>query len=176
MRLRAPITLLVLIGLLLGASYYGWRAITTPTDTSGSSVVTKPTCVKRELFHVGQQFKAQDILVNVYNAGSMAGLASETLDILQRRGFKLGVAGNSPSALSADNVTILTDSPLSPAVKLVAMQFNGPVKVTKGPHLAPGIDVIVGNHFRSVNVKAKTSFTLTKPIVSCVAAGSSAAS
>lgn len=170
MRWRAPITLLVLLVVLVGASLYGWRTVTSPTDSSGSTVTTTPACVKREIFHAGQQFKARDILVNVYNAGSTAGLAAETLDVLRRRGFQPGVAGNSPASIGADNVTILTHTPLSPEVKLVAMQFSGPVKLAKGPHLAPGIDVIVGNHFRSVDAKAKTSFTLGHAISTCVAA------
>jgi LytR cell envelope-related transcriptional attenuator len=161
MRWRTPITLLLLLAVLLGAAYYGWNTVISPTDDKASTPNhPKPTCTKIERFKKGQRITARDVLVNVYNAGVISGLAASTLEDLKNRGFKAGVAENAPPGMFARNVKILAQNRHSPTVRLVAMQFKGRVVVTSGPALAPGI--------RAVDMHARTGFRLKKAVTNCV--------
>lgn len=172
MNWKTPVTMLVLLGILLGAAYYGFSTIVNPDDTAGSDAAQTPAtkkapgCTPVERFKKGQAVKAEDIRINVYNAGLISGLAGETLDALASKGFKAGLATNAPGEMSAANVTIVTKEPKSPEVRLVRIQFRGPVKVVKG-ELAPGIDVLVGDKFQSVDSTIRTEITLRKNIKSC---------
>ncbi len=170
MNWRTPITMLVLLGVLLGAAYYGWQTIVSPDEESKatSPTATNPTCTKHVKFKKGQLIRGRDIVVNVYNAGTTSGLAGETLNTLEDNGFKAGVAENAPTNLAVFNVTVLGDRS-SPEVRLISRQFRGPVKVDKGPALAAGVDVVVGQNFRAVNDNAKTVMKLKKAVTSCVA-------
>ncbi|MBA2699668.1 MAG: LytR C-terminal domain-containing protein [Nocardioidaceae bacterium] len=177
MNWKTPVTMLVLLGILLGAAYYGWSTIIAPDDQK-NNVVTQPSekkkdhrCTRVKRFKKGQAVKAQTIRVNVYNAGLISGLAAETLDALASKGFKPGIASNAPGNMSAGNVTILTAEPESPEVRLVRIQFRGPVQVKKG-ELAPGIDVLVGDGFRAVDPAVRTEITLRKNISACKRANS----
>ena len=76
---KTPVTLLVLLGVLLGAAYYGYHTVISPA--TGDDTSTNPPgkkCTKQRVFHRGQTIVSKDVLVNVYNAGSIAGLAAST--------------------------------------------------------------------------------------------------
>lgn len=168
---RTPITLLVLVGILLGAAYYGWHTVISPATEATTQTPTRtpePTCVKQKEFHKGQEIKATDIVVNVFNAGTISGLAGDALQALHQRGFRLGIAANPPSKVTASNVTILTNSPQSPEVKLVAGQFIGKVLVRKGPNLAPGMDIVIGQDFKGIADKAPTTLRLKHDVTTCL--------
>ncbi|MGH3472191.1 MAG: LytR C-terminal domain-containing protein [Nocardioidaceae bacterium] len=170
MKWRTPITLVILLGILVGAAIYGWKTVISPVTNSNSTAPTAsgPTCTKKVLFKKGSSFRAKDILVNVYNAGSQAGLAANTLDVLHSKGFRAGVALNAPAKITTRNVTVLTTSKTSPQTELVAHQFAGKVKVRIGPALAPGVDVVIGNYFKGVKAHTHTVLTLAKEIDACV--------
>jgi hypothetical protein len=164
---RTPITLLVLLGVLLGAGYYGYRTVISPTDDNGKASGPTTTCTKHRIFHRGQKIASRDILVNVYNAGSIANLASDTLSGLHGNGFRRGVAANAPSGISATNVTILTRHSLLPAVRLVARQFKGRVAFRTGRPLAAGIDVIVGDEFKGMKAHPARFLRLGRVVRTC---------
>ena len=129
-----------------------------------------PGCQRTVELRKGQRIKASDIKVNVYNAGSIAGLADNTLHDLHDQGFRRGTAENAPAGVSAHNVTILTDYKKSPQVALLASQFRGRVRITSGPALAEGVDVIVGNSFKGIASGAKKSLRLEKRLRLCAGA------
>jgi len=164
---KTPVTLLVLLGLLVGAVFYGWQTIISPDEPAeGPTAGAPPMCERKATFKKGQRILAGDITVNVYNAGIVSGLAGNTLSALVGKGFQGGVSDNAPGAQSARNVTIMTDVPESPKVRLVRMQFQGPVRVVPG-ELAVGIDIIVGDEFRAVDPNATTVIQLRRNISSC---------
>jgi hypothetical protein len=165
---KTPITLLVLLGVLLGAAFYGYRTVISPatgSDDNSGGPTTK--CVKRHVFHRGQVIMSKDILVNVYNAGSVAGLAGGTLDALHHQGFHRGVADNAPLGVRATNVTILTKHSRLPQVRLVASQFKGHVTIKAGKPLAPGIDVVVGDNFVGIDHHALKHLRLRHLVSTC---------
>ncbi len=177
MNWKTPITLLVLTGILLGAAYYGWTSLSapsekpdTPSATTASSappIAKEPKCTTVKKFGKGQSIAAEDVIVNVFNAGSIPGLASKTLDSLVDKGFERGAADNAPVDLAATNVTIVTEKRDSPVVRLVAMQFQGTVGFADGPDLAPGVDIVVGDNFLSVDSEARRVLRLKRPVTTC---------
>lgn len=169
MSLRTPITLVVLFVVLMGAAYYGWKTVISPATEGDDppATSTKRKCDDVEEFHKGQLIRSKDVLVNVYNAGGISGLASDTLSELSDRGFNAGVADNAPPAIVATNVTILTSSRRSPQVQLVAQQFQGVVKYRKGNDLDPGVDIIVGDDFEGLNPGAKTTLRVKRAVTTC---------
>jgi hypothetical protein len=168
---KSPVTLLVLLVLLLGAALYGWQTIISPATEDNTAGNPKPSdkCDRFQQFHRGQLIRADDIIVNVYNAGSIANLAEETLTGLKERGFKPGVFDNAPSQVSASNVTILTQGKLTPQVRLVAQQFKGEIRYSRGNPIDTGIDVIVGNEFKGIDAKAKKTLRLKRDVSTCTA-------
>lgn len=167
---KTPITLLVLVGVLLAAAFYGWNALVNPEEAlpkHRSQLVEAPACSKLERFRIGEKVKSRDIVVNVYNAGGIAGLAGETLDALVDNGFQGGIADNAPISVAARNVTVLTKSKRDPLARLVALQFKGDVTFAAGPKMAPGIDVVVGDEFVQVDTAAHRALVLRRPITTC---------
>jgi hypothetical protein len=165
---RTPITLLVLLGVLLGAAFYGYQTVISPaTGSDDKSSSSGPKCVKRQVFHRGQAILARDVVVNVYNSGSIAGLAGDTVAALHRNGFEAGVAENAPPGVSATNVTIVTRNRRLPQVRLVASQFKGHVAIRLGKPLAVGVNVIVGDDFVGVDHQALSHLRLRHLVHTC---------
>ena len=168
---RTPITLLVLLGVLLGAAFYGWHTIISPvTGDDPEPLAHQPRCADVETFHKGDQIKSRDVIVNVYNAGAISGLATDTLAVLANRGFQLGVADNAPPGASATNVTIMTDNRTAPQIRLVAQQFKGTVKYAKERRRGTGVSIVVGDEFVGIDQKALHSLLITKPVRVCIKA------
>ncbi len=172
MRLRTPLTLLVLLGILLGGAWYGWATITSPDEDEPTArpVRAEPTCSTSQVYKKGTRIKAKTITVNVYNAGLISGLAGDTLEALVDQGFRRGNADNAPLGVNARNVTIVTNADNSPQVSLVARQFEGPVRVIKGDPIAKGVTVIVGDAFVGVDYGAERKLVLKRKVTTCTAA------
>ena len=136
MNWRTPITLVVLLGVLLGAAFYGWNTIVNPDDDNKADKSDDPkqtTCKHQTVIKKGQLIQAGQVTVNVYNAGSRSGLASETLNLLVEQGFKRGVADNAPDDITTwGNVSIvLPGGAGEPTTRLVHNQFLGIVQVRR---------------------------------------------
>ena len=168
---RAPITLVVLVGILVAGAYFGWRGLTaditaTAEPTKSTKTPKKPSgrCTPRE-GSPAKVLTSREVRVSVFNAGGITGLADETLNALHARGFRLGTAENAPTGSGVTAVQVWDARPESPQARLVAMQFEGTVqRVRAKTDLGPGIDVIVGDNFpglatpapRTIQIKAAT--------------------
>jgi LytR cell envelope-related transcriptional attenuator len=161
--LTTAVTLLVLLGLLGVGLLLGIRSLTAPVPSehkasSGSSC--NATAVRK-----GQRITTRQVQVSVFNAGSRAGLADETMAVFVKRGFKKGEIGNAPSGVSVKKAQVWTTRRHDASARLVALQLGRKVKVHfKDLDLGPGIDVVVGDKFgklakatRSVTAKATAS-------------------
>ena len=84
---RTPITLGVLLGVLLAAAFYGWQTVISPARENDKKSDAGPKCEQVTEFRKGDVIKPDDIVVNVYNAGSQLGAAGGTLDRRVNRGF-----------------------------------------------------------------------------------------
>lgn len=163
----------ILVVILIGAAFYGWQSVTASTEDGGGAggktpgtTATTPPCKEVTKIRKGERIDAADVIVNVYNAGSVPGQASGTLTALEAKGFQGGVADNAPTGATAANVTILARNRQDPDVQLVAQQFLGDVAFGKDD-LAPGVDVVVGDQFESVDAEAKTFFVEKTKVTEC---------
>jgi hypothetical protein len=156
MTLKTPLTLVVLVGLLVTGSVLGWRLLTQdvpPLDTGSSEC--EPAA------NTDTEVRAEEVRVNVYNAGSISGLASTTMRSLSRRDFIEGAVDNAPAGTKAKSVLLLDPEPKSAPVRLVAAQFEGDVVVRrKSEDLGEGVDVVLGDGFRGLDEDAPTSIQL----------------
>jgi LytR cell envelope-related transcriptional attenuator len=161
-KLRTPMTLLVLLLVLFGGAVYGWSAV---IGGGNSDAESPQDCATRTL-SPGGRLQATQVTVSVFNAGSVPGLATDTLKQLHKKGFESGVAQDATAKVR--NVEIWTSTPDDPAVTLVAAQFKGKAKIVRTESvLGEGVNVIVGNHFKGVSEKAKTSIKVSEPAAVC---------
>lgn len=136
--------------------------------SSPEPVEQQEAACTRERIAAGELLTSNLVMVHVYNASRRAGLATRVKINLERRGFLGGVAENNPGAVKARNVTILTDDPNDPRVKLVAVQFRGKV-VTAQPdfELEDGVSVLVGSDYEGLKKKAQTRTKVSQPVTVC---------
>lgn len=168
MTLKTPLTLVVLVSLCVVGTVYGWRLLTQDAPPLDAGSFRDSGCSDRQL-DSGSKLKSSQVQVNVYNAGSISGLASETMRALSRRGFVAGVVDDAPASTKAQNVVVLDPEPKSASVQLVAEQFNGEVVVRKrADDLSDGIDVIVGDNFQGIDKQAETSLSVQRNTDVCV--------
>jgi hypothetical protein len=165
---RTAVTLLVLCGVLAFMVVYGVKAATAPLP--GSSSPTKDCSAAEK--EVKRFVRRSDVEISVYNAGTRQGLATKTLDRLERAGFRPGEAGNAPRKAKVRRAVVWTTRAHDTGALLVARALgrNTKVVVTE-TDLGPGIDVLVGNKFRGVDRKAPERLRLPKPETTCVDIG-----
>ena len=140
------VTLLVLVGILAAGAVIGIRSLLAPISEDASDT---PSSCSTTAVRKGQRISARQVAISVYNAGTRAGLADETMGVLTNRGFQRGEVGNAPRGTRVKVVQIWTSRPTDAAARLVALQFGRSVKVqVKKTNLGPGGDVVVGDGFR----------------------------
>lgn len=142
---RSTITISVLGLLLVLAAAWGWSAATEPLPAK----VDTPICVDRTVA-AGTKVYPQDVTVSVYNAGTRAGLAGHTMQLLNDEGFAEGHSGN-VHAKGVSTVQIWTLEPQSPAVRLVASRLGRHVDVERREAPGVGVTVVVGDGFRKLS-------------------------
>jgi LytR cell envelope-related transcriptional attenuator len=168
---KTPLTLLVLVLILAGAVFYGWRSVgasassASPAPTRTTS--TGPKCTKVKHLKKGQRVRAADVVVNVFNAGHRTGLASDIMSKLARRGFRQGIVANAPGNVAATNVTIATPTKQAPEVRLVAHQFQRPIAYRRHD-MGAGVDVVLGNGFQGMAAHAKPFLVVQRSGHTCV--------
>lgn len=150
------LTLLVLIAILAVGAWIGTRSLFAPLPGE-ESADPSPSCATKAL-RKGQRISTRQVLVSVYNAGTRAGLADETMGALTNRGFDRGSIGNAPSNSGVRVAQIWTTRRKDAAARLVALQFGPAIKVKlKKVDLGPGVDVVVGNDFRKLAPAKRTT-------------------
>ena len=162
------VTMLVLVAILVLGVVVGMRELFAPLPGSDEvadepTTSESPSCDPEDV-QPGSRLTSKQVTVNVFNGGTRAGLASQTLDTLSGRGFRAGEAGNASDA-GVRRVQVWVVAGEEAAGKLVARNFGPkvPVKTVEGPDdLADGVDVVVGNRLgalarpvRSVKVEAE---------------------
>ncbi len=142
------VTLLVLVGILALGLYVGFRELFAPLPGSEEEPqAAEPTasCETAGL-QPGDRLRTREVLVNVFNAGTRAGLASGTMDALARRGFREGEVANTSTGGRVKRVQVWIVEGEEAAGRLVARNFGPKVKVrTRGAEddLGDGVDVVI---------------------------------
>lgn len=150
-RLRTPLTLMLLLALLIGASWYAVRQLKAPPQLSPPGHCT-PARVKVDPRGAAAVLHINQVRVTVFNApGGRVGLAAATSSTLQNRGFQTGAAGNDRAEF-AGVANVRAADPRLPSVALVMGQVPGATfeKVAKSD---PSVDLVLGPRFRGLAAK-----------------------
>ena len=165
--LTTAVTLLVLTGILVAGALVGSKALFAPMPSDQSRAGDGPSCTRTTL-KKGQTVRAREVQVSVFNGGSRAGLATETMGALRNRGFDRGSIGNAPEGTVVRKVQVWTTQRDDVAARLVANQFGPRTRVhVVASDLGPGIDVVVGDALKGLS-KARTTIVVAKTSSTCV--------
>lgn len=87
--LRTAITLLLLVGVMVAAAYFGWQRVTGDDEDEA----TAEPCVPSTAAAIPEN---ADVEINVFNATSRSGLAGDVADQMRERGFVVAEVANDP--------------------------------------------------------------------------------
>ena len=167
---KGAVTLTVLAVLFVVFVVAGFRLVTSPIpELDLESSEAGPTC-KEVTLKPGSKLSREQVTVDVYNGGSISGLASQTQRRLGRYGYQRGVIGNADDLdVSARNVTIVTENPEGSMAKLLRDQFRGSVRVVEGDVSEDtSIAVVVGDKFVGLDRKSRSNVTVDEKLAICV--------
>lgn len=170
MNLKTPLTLAVLVAILIGGSVIGWGLATQEVPSLRDSTASDgPTCAD-QTFRSGSTLEANAVTINVFNDGTVSGLAGETLRELQEKGFIGGGATDSSVRMPNRNALITAVDPRSAPVRLVRRQLEGlvPVREAKDPDTDTDVNIYIGNRFRGVARDSRTSLKVRGQTTVCV--------
>jgi len=167
-RLTTGVTLVVLVGVLCLMAVWGLRAATAPIPSDGTGSASKsPTCAAGDQ-KAQKYLRRGDVTVSVYNAGDLSGRAQQTMDLLERAGFKVGQVGNAPAGVKVARAEVLSAKADDPAARLVALALGRKTPVVPSEEdLGPGVDVMVGDRFKKLDARATKRVELPRPKVTC---------
>jgi hypothetical protein len=148
--LRAAITLLVLIALVIGAAAYAWSQLAQMTDGDddvADTTIPDPTCA---VIAPTDAPDPADIGLNVYNATDRSGLAQSVAGEMRERGFAILDVANDPTSRTVVHVAEIraTDED-QPGVELLMSHFPGAVFYAD-ERTDPSIDLVLGGAFEGV--------------------------
>ena len=161
---RTAITMAVLVGVLVGLAYFGWRGLTRgwfTEDSQATANVPAQTCTTPPPVRV----RSADVRVSVYNAGAPAGQAGAVMDALTGQGFREGEVADAPDGLAVDGIVLSAGDTDPGAVKLVQRQFRDARVVRRGQTLGPGVNVLVGEDFDRLARRAPRTIEIARPQV-----------
>ena len=142
---RTSLTLIFLCALVLGATLWGWSALTAPLPKAEEAPLCEDTHVP-----AGTKVYPDQVVVSVFNASTRSGLASRSRALFAEQGFVAGGDGNGPRGTKVGYAQIWSAEPDNPAVKLVKSFLGPKTPVLKGERLGEGIVVVVGPRFNKL--------------------------
>jgi hypothetical protein len=160
--------MLVLLAILVVGAVVGLKSLLAPLPGTNPKAGATAGCVTTSV-RKGQRVMASQVQVSVFNAGTRAGLADETMTSLTKRGFRKGSVGNAPTGTKVKVAQVWTTQRGDTAALLVAHQLGPKIKVfVKRASLGPGVDVVLGDGFHKL-AKAKRVIVARRSSSVCVA-------
>ncbi|MCI3274588.1 LytR C-terminal domain-containing protein [Streptomyces cylindrosporus] len=102
--------------------------------------------------------KPGQITVNVYNATPRSGLAKDTADELEKRGFKIGDVGNASKEfdkkVKGAGILLGPSSSLNTSLPVLATQLASAERRTDAARKGTDVDLIIGTAFKNLTAKA----------------------
>jgi LytR cell envelope-related transcriptional attenuator len=147
---RTPITLLLLLGVLCYAAWWGYTNVLRPIPPAPAQ-----PCVQQSVNKGG--LKSSQVTVKVYNGGNKRGLAGDVGRALRERGFNVIRTTNTAEKISK-TVIVGADSK-NPEVLLVKGFFKD-ATVKGDKRIDRSVDVLVGNKYGGFNKNAKQTYAV----------------
>ncbi|HEY8456308.1 MAG TPA: LytR C-terminal domain-containing protein [Actinopolymorphaceae bacterium] len=155
--------MIVLLGLLFGAAWYGWKSvIDVPPAPQPTQVCSTPKADKK------QRIDAKHVIVNVYNDSQVTGLAQQTADTLSLRGFTIGKVANNPYDHKVKTVEIRGRHKQAPEVLLLREQLKGQVTIQDDSRSDTSVDLIIGGKWSGLAGNAPTAMEVDTEVPVCV--------
>jgi hypothetical protein len=147
---RTPITLLLLLGVLCYAAWWGYTNVLRPIPPAPAQ-----PCVDQSI-NKGQ-LKSSQVTVKVYNGGNKRGLAGDVGRALRDQGFNVIRTTNTAEKIS--RTVIVGAEAKNPEVLLVKSFFKNAI-VKGDKRVDRSVDVLVGNKYAGFNKYAKRTYTV----------------
>ncbi len=148
-RIRTAVTLLLLVGLVVGAGWYAWKVVTEPTAAGEEQepVAQAPACAVAVPTDAPPP---EEISINVYNGTDRNGLASQVAREMRELGYVILDVANDPLSRSVTGVAEVRAANADDlAVQLIMSQFPGAVFVPD-ERKDDVIDVVLGEQFVAI--------------------------
>jgi hypothetical protein len=144
LRWQTPVTMLALLGVLVGGAWWGWNSL-----TEGNA---EPQCTMTPL--PDKKLTPGNVVINVYNAGAKSGTAAETAALLKRRGFLIGKVANEPNGEKVSALAVKGATATAPEVRLVAGQVTQNPPIVADGRTDHSVDLLLGAKFSTLNPRA----------------------
>jgi hypothetical protein len=149
--LKTPLTMLVLLGIVLGSAYWAYKQITTPTPKKPSA-----PCVTTS---IGPDYLPRHAVVRIYNASNINGVGKKVAATFRADKFSVIKVANADSTI--DGVQISGISADSPEVVLVRSYFDKSAQFVADPlKLDHTVDITLGKSFTSLSTTPLKSVPL----------------
>ncbi|MFF0266426.1 LytR C-terminal domain-containing protein [Kribbella sp. NPDC004536] len=157
-RWRTPITMVILLGILAGGGWWGWKSLISSS--------AEPTCTEQKL--TNNRLLPKQVVLNVYNGGARAGSAGRVADALKKRGFNIDKVANEPKGDKTDIVALRGATATAPEMLLVAGQLNQKAQMIADGRTDHTVDLVIGAGFGSVRLKGIPSVTVAPNTTVCL--------
>lgn len=157
-RWRTPITMMALLGLLVGGAWWGWNSLVNSS--------AEPTCVEQKL--PNNRLVPKQVVVNVYNGGAKAGTAAAVAELLKKRGFHINKIANEPKGDKIDVVAVRGATDNAPEVVLVAGQLRQKALIESDNRTDHTVDLVVGAGYTSIKPKGLASVKVPPDSTVCL--------
>jgi hypothetical protein len=157
-RWRTPVTMVVLVGILVGGGWWGWQSLINSS--------AEPTCVDQKL--PNNRMVPKHVVLNVYNGGARAGSAQRVADALRKRGFNIGKVANEPKGDKVDVAELRGAAGNAPEIALVAGQLNQKAVPVGDGRTDHTVDLVIGAGFGSVKLKGMPSVAVPPDSTVCL--------
>lgn len=165
-RIRTSVTLLVLIGVVIGAAWYSWRNVVSEDDSAATSPTGQPCAPSTPTAAPAPA----EVQVNVYNSTDRNGLASAIARQVRERGFVVVDVDNDPLDREVAGTAEVRSGPTTQAAaELVATLVTGAVYVPDQRTEAT-IDLVLGDAFEALADPAAPPATPAVDLPPCAAA------
>ena len=152
---RTPITLLLLLGVLCYAAWWGYTNVLRPIPPAPAQPCVDQSVSKGEL-------KSSQVTVKVYNGGNKRGLAGDVGRALRDRGFNVIRTTNTAEKISK---TVIVGSEAKNPEVLLVKRFFKDAAVKSDKRIDHSVDVLVGNKYAGFNKEAKRTYTVDSTTV-----------
>jgi len=147
--LRSGVTMLLLVGLVLGGALFGWKAVN--SDSSATTSTAAPNAV--ECGVPPAAVTPAELQVNVYNGTSRNGLAAATAEQVTAQGFVVLGIDNDPKGERITDVAVIRGAENSASAYLLMAYVPGATFTPDGR--ADGtLDLVVGDLFQAITPPA----------------------
>ena len=173
-RTVAAVSLSVTAVLVVVMAVWGFNSLTAPVDDDGFSTTAAPeddvlTCGAGEEATILKFLTSAEVTVSVYNAGKKSGRATETLNLLEAKGFEAGAIGNAPeSSVEFVELHIKESDRLKAELLVLSLGKSAEIVVDSEKDLrGPGVNVIIGDKFRKLKPGAPKRIKRPEPVTVC---------